>query len=102
MSLRGRITDAKNKIVGSFSADESSITVDMKDPELQRTLDSALKREWHADVLPSRPLKEDEPISQWQKAGRPSNVNELKLFYAMLEGHNLGPKDVGWGELEAL
>ena len=101
MSLRGRITDARNKIVGSFSADESSITVDMKDPELQRTLDRALKQEWFADVLPSRPLKEDEPISRWQKAGRPSNVNEMKFFYAMLDDHNLGYRDVGWGELGA-
>ena len=96
MPLRGSIVNARNKIIGSFVADQSSITVDMKDPELQRTLDSALKQEWHTDVLPPRPLKEDEPISRWQKAGRPSNVNELKFFYAMLDGHNLGHRDVGW------
>ncbi len=96
MPLRGKITDARNKIIGSFAADDSSITVDMKDPELQRTLDSALKQQWHTDVLPTGPLAEDEPISQWTKAGKPSNVNELKFFYAMLRAHNLGYRDAEW------
>lgn len=94
MPLRGKIINARDKIIGSFVADDSSITVDMKDPEVQRTLDSALKQEWFTDVLPPRPLVEDEPISRWQKAGRPSNVNELKFFYAMLNAHNLSHRDV--------
>ncbi len=94
MPLRGKIIDATNKIIGSFMANESSITVDMKDPEVQRTLDKALKQEWFTDVLPPRPLKEDEPISRWQKAGRPSNVNELKFFYAMLRDLNFGHREV--------
>ncbi len=93
MPVAGKITDAMAKIVGSFVADTDSITVQMIDPELQRTLDSALKQQWHTDVLPTGPLAEDEPISQWTKAGRPSNQNELKFFYAMLNAHNLYHRD---------
>ncbi len=104
MPFKGKITNAAGKIVGSFRADKTSITIAMKESELQSTLDKALKQEWSADVQPSEPISDTETeggtsIVQWKRAEVPSNQEKLKFFYAMLNSHNLYEKDV---EVEGL
>lgn len=104
MPFKGKITNAKNKIVGSFRADKDSITVDMKESDLQRTLNKALKQKWLVDVEPSEPITDTEEeggttIIQWKRAEVPANQENLRVFYAMLNAHNLYEKDI---EVEGL
>lgn len=104
MPFKGKITNAKNKIVGSFRADKDNIIVDMKESDLQRTLNKALKQEWLADVQPTEAISDTETeggtsIIQWKRAEVPANQDRLRFFYAMLNAHNLYEKDV---EVEGL
>ena len=50
MPLTGKIINARAETVGSFVADTDSITVQMIDPELQRTLEEGMQRTWLADA----------------------------------------------------
>lgn len=104
MPFKGKITNAKNKIIGSFRADKDSIVVDMKESDLQRTLNKALKQEWRVDVEPREAVSDTEAeggttIIQWKRAEVPANQEKLRFFYAMLNFHNLYEKDV---EVEGL
>ena len=96
MSVTGKITDATVKIVGSFVADKDSITVQMIDPELQRTLEEGMKGTWLADAPapPGATGAGETEIVQWVVEGKPINKDNLKFFYAMLMSHNLYYQDV--------
>jgi len=96
MPVAGKITDAMVKIVGSFVADTDSITVQMIDPELQRTLEEGMHRTWRADAPapPGATGAGETEIVQWVVEGKPINKDNLKFFYAMLMSHNLYYQDV--------
>ncbi len=96
MAVTGKITDAMAKIVGSFVADQDSITVEMKDAELQRTLEEGMQRTWLADASapPGATGAGETEIVQWVVEGKPINKDNLKFFYAMLMAHNLYYQDV--------
>ncbi len=96
MPVAGKITDAMAKIVGSFVADQESITVEMKDAELQRTLEEGMQRTWLADASapPGATGAGETEIVQWVVEGKPINKDNLKYFYAMLMAHNLYYQDV--------
>jgi len=96
MAVTGKITDNMAKIVGSFVADQDSIIVEMKDAELQRTLEQAMKKTWRADAPapPGATGAGETEIVQWVVEGKPINKDNLKFFYAMLMAHNLYYQDV--------